>query len=100
MPKSISGWLALRAAMAKPPEPCMPMVPVSKVAWKLAPVSASALSGMTPFSHMERSMVSTSLTPVPSIAGPSAELGSRVAPEAHIMGAWVKMLQPPHEPEK
>ena len=36
MPKSISGWLAFSAAMAKPPEPCMPMVPVSNVAWKFA----------------------------------------------------------------
>ena len=46
MPKSISGWFFLSEAMAKPPEPCMPILPVSKTALEVvAGVGLGARAG-------------------------------------------------------
>ena len=89
MPKSISGWFALSAAMAKLPEPCMPILPVSKIAWKFAPVSPCAPSGMMPSDHILCRCVSISLTPGPSSAASSPFLRQEMrarTPHARRLG--------------
>ena len=101
MPKFMSGWLALsaddgEAARAHHADDCRSR----SVAWKFAPVSASALSGMTPvFPHVLQH--GQHFVDARAVHGRRiAAVGRSVAPEPHIIGAWVKMLQPPHEPEK
>ena len=96
----MSGLSCLSAEIAKPPVPWMPILPVSKVARKFAPVSAWALSGTSFSSHIALISVSTSLTPAPLSASSVPLAGSILDPAATIIGDVTKMLQPGQEPEK
>ncbi len=84
--------------MLKLPVPIMPILPVPNCSAKVAPVSARALSGTFFAATMSRAHWATCLTPSPT-SGSSPHLSaSIVAPDAHISGPTVKMLQPAQLP--
>ena len=84
--------------MLKFPVPIMPILPVPNCSANVAPVSARALSGTFLAATMSRAHWSTALTPSPTSGSSPHLLASIVAPDAHISGPTVKMLQPAQLP--
>ena len=101
MPKSNGSWPFIwsrASVMLKLPVPIMPSLPVPNCTAKVSPFSAWALAGTLPALTMSRANCRTSLTPSPT-SGSSPHLpASIVAPDAHISGPTVKMLQPAQLP--
>ncbi len=65
---------------------------------RLAVLGAGALMDVAGLDHGREPTASTCLTPSPTSGSSPAPAASILAPEAHISGPTVKMLQPAQEP--
>ncbi len=98
MPNFIVGFCWRASVMLKLPVPIMPTLPEPNCRWNVSPFSARSPSCTLPALTMSRVNWSTCLTPSPTSGSSPGPAASIFAPEAHISGPTVKMLQPAQLP--
>ena len=99
MPKFMFGFWSRARVILKLPVPIMPTLPEPNCRWNVSPFSARSLSWTLPALIMSRATLQHLLDAVADerlVARRRAH--SILAPEAHISGPTVKMLQPAQEP--
>ncbi len=94
----MSGFCSLARTTLKLPVPMIPTLPDPNTSAKVSPFSAWAAGSMWPSWCIIRAHASTSAMFSPTSASSPHSAGSILPPDAQIIGANVKMLQPEQLP--
>ena len=94
----MSGFCSLASTTLKLPVPMMPTLPEPNTSAKVSPFSACAAGSMLPSLCIMRAHSSTAGMVSPTNGSSPHSAGSIFPPDAQIIGAKVKMLQPAQLP--